>query len=234
VEKYVEVKPSIIKRPTLVFGNKFLLEDSEFDESAPATWNLGSVTKASPSNPSSLEHTNGAQNLSSSYNTGTIATAGLLQIGFPKDNKKYPKLHILRIAKDFGRGAGEVNWLKKFATDQLIPALQSYGFNISSHEVTEVEVGKIYNRTRKSISEKLSEAYDKWTAMYKNKEAPSLILVILPNAKKDIPLYSDIKWWSDCVVGIPTACVTHGAIDKFKSNNAKDRAQLPNFLANIW
>lgn len=48
------------------------------------------------------------------------------------------------------------------------------------------------------------------------------VLIILPS--KMISLYSDVKWWGDCVAGVPTICITH--------NKMKDDSE--DMMANIW
>lgn len=55
-------------------------------------------------------------------------------------------------------------------------------------------------------------------------KAPDMILFILPG--KDAAIYADIKWWADCVGGVPSICVTgdaiHKAVGKPPKANAKD------------
>ncbi|TGO14137.1 hypothetical protein BTUL_0057g00030 [Botrytis tulipae] len=44
---------------------------------------------------------------------------------------------------------------------------------------------------------------------------PPLVVVLLPNGKKSgAELYSDVKWWGDCVSGIPTVCVSRDGVDR--------------------
>jgi eukaryotic translation initiation factor 2C len=49
------------------------------------------------------------------------------------------------------------------------------------------------------------------------------MLVVLP--KRDIPLYSEIKRWGDCEVGIPTVCITNDKLKKVGDATLR---------ANIW
>ncbi|TGO47378.1 hypothetical protein BCON_0280g00050 [Botryotinia convoluta] len=41
---------------------------------------------------------------------------------------------------------------------------------------------------------------------------PRLLLVVVPD--KNIRTYANIKWWGDCVAGIPTICITRGVLTK--------------------
>jgi hypothetical protein len=55
----------------------------------------------------------------------------------------------------------------------------------------------------------------------------SLIIAILPS--KDAAQYAYLKWWGDCRIGVPTICVTRGAIrDNFNANSINN-----NFLGNL-
>jgi hypothetical protein len=54
-------------------------------------------------------------------------------------------------------------------------------------------------------------------------DIPPFILMVLPS--RDIALYSEIKRWGDCVVGIPTVCITSAKL--LKVGDATLRA-------NIW
>jgi hypothetical protein len=54
-------------------------------------------------------------------------------------------------------------------------------------------------------------------------DIPSFILMVLPC--RDIALYSEVKRWGDCVVGIPTVCITSTKLLKVGD---------PTLRANIW
>ncbi|KAM0130744.1 hypothetical protein ACHAO1_007696 [Botrytis cinerea] len=44
---------------------------------------------------------------------------------------------------------------------------------------------------------------------------PPLVVVLLPNSKKsDADIYSDVKWWGDCVSGMPTVCVSTDGVER--------------------
>lgn len=44
---------------------------------------------------------------------------------------------------------------------------------------------------------------------------PPLVVVLLPNSKKSDPdMYSDVKWWGDCVSGMPTVCVSTDGVER--------------------
>jgi hypothetical protein len=67
---------------------------------------------------------------------------------------------------------------------------------------------------------------------------PSMILVVL--AADDETMYSDVKWWADCLQGVPTACVTANTVrketDHGKVTNNGDWIHTTdaNLLGNIW
>ncbi|KAF7881056.1 uncharacterized protein EAF02_006947 [Botrytis sinoallii] len=46
---------------------------------------------------------------------------------------------------------------------------------------------------------------------------PRLLLVVVPDG--DIRTYANIKWWGDCVAGIPTICITKKVLTKGKFMN---------------
>jgi hypothetical protein len=62
-------------------------------------------------------------------------------------------------------------------------------------------------------------------------EKPSNIpfmLVVLP--ERSILLYPEVKRWGDCVVGIPTVCITSNKLKQVTSNDKT----APMLRANIW
>lgn len=76
---------------------------------------------------------------------------------------------------------------------------------------------------RQNVCTTMSCAYSEVLSRLTREEARNpIVLVILPT--RSIPLYSDVKWWADCVQGVHTVCVTH----KKLLNPKQD------LLANIW
>ncbi|KAJ8063306.1 hypothetical protein OCU04_008536 [Sclerotinia nivalis] len=46
---------------------------------------------------------------------------------------------------------------------------------------------------------------------------PSLLVFILPNRKnKDPATCSDIKWWADCIKGVPSTCISDDCVWKYQ------------------
>lgn len=73
--------------------------------------------------------------------------------------------------------------IKAFA-DLLTIELRKYGFNVSNSDPCKIE-GTTSGTTRQQLKANLDNAYSRLGR-------PSLVLVVLP--KRDIPLYSDVKW----------------------------------------
>jgi hypothetical protein len=84
------------------------------------------------------------------------------------------------------------------------PSLQD-AFNQGYRE----ECRKLFNKTFLSLNQDPSKI--------------PFMLVVLP--KRDIPLYSEIKRWGDCEVGIPTVCITNDKLKKVGDATLR---------ANIW
>jgi hypothetical protein len=84
------------------------------------------------------------------------------------------------------------------------PSLQDV-FNQGYRE----ECRKLFNKTFLSLNQDPSKI--------------PFMLVVLP--KRDIPLYSEIKRWGDCEVGIPTVCITNDKLKKVGDATLR---------ANIW
>lgn len=94
----------------------------------------------------------------------------------------------------------DLSRLQLFSQEVLVPTLKSYGFNTTKCKVEDIKMDPHSGRSRENVSKQLSEKYDKWTNDGDTSSSSPLVLIVLPSIKKDIPLYSDIKWWSDCVV----------------------------------
>jgi hypothetical protein len=62
-----------------------------------------------------------------------------------------------------------------------------------------------------------------FTSLNQDPSQIPFMLVVLP--KRDIPLYSEIKRWGDCEVGIPTVCITNDKLKKVGDATLR---------ANVW
>lgn len=77
-----------------------------------------------------------------------------------------------------------------------------------------------FEARRNKWQERLDKAYS-------NLEDPSLVVVMLPF--KDTQIYSDVKWWGDCVQGIPTVCMLWLKV----KNWSRDRQKMQRLLGNL-
>lgn len=51
---------------------------------------------------------------------------------------------------------------------------------------------------------------------------PTLIVVLLPNKRlKELQTYADVKWWGDCIAGIPTVCISSDGVGKVLGRSQK-------------
>lgn len=120
--------------------------------------------------------------------------------------------------------AGDVNTLRNTFGPAICNALRGYGINTNGGlHVVEA----IYNGQRSTAKTSFDNALRSLKRLANTQDIP-LILVALPN--KDAGLYSDVKWWGDCCVGIPSICITQQTTRKYQ--------EIPkgrnNMMANLW
>jgi hypothetical protein len=114
----------------------------------------------------------------------------------------------------------------------LVNCLRDYGIRLSPHNSYSIRnirtIGSQQNQTlemkRTQFCANLNAA---WNALCPPNSqaaaAPKLAVIALAGA--DAGVYADVRWWADCVVGIPCICISPGGIEK----GAKlDRAMLGN------
>jgi len=120
--------------------------------------------------------------------------------GFHFVPEKLGTFSMIVICQEFQK-EGDEDWLqKKFKP--LVPAeLSQYGFNSKEFTVESAIIsGRDYKNLREDLRISLTRA---WKAL----KSPALVIVQLPKRDKD--LYSHVKWWGDCFVGVPTVCITY-------------------------
>ncbi|KAF4625348.1 hypothetical protein G7Y89_g12819 [Cudoniella acicularis] len=144
------------------------------------------------------------------FNGQTPATWNLVNVaksgGFASAARKCEVVHVIGIGFRKEKDNAKLYWLETFAQGTLATALRSYGLAINSAVVDEAIIPNV---NRKTVMDELTDIYNKWGT-------PQVILISLPKQKKDIPLYSHFKWWDDCVVGVPSICVTYSTLNKIK------------------
>ncbi|TGO90691.1 hypothetical protein BPOR_0054g00020 [Botrytis porri] len=138
--------------------------------------------------------------------------------GFAIIGNPYPVLYLIYIDTKHGNKA---RWDR--ATDfagVLCVDLHRYGFSTGTGKdakfIESVPMSTSVNPTarRAGFSATLNSA----VARLKQRGGgidPPLVVVLLPYPKKsEAGLYSDVKWWGDCISGIPTVCVSTDGVDR--------------------
>lgn len=113
-----------------------------------------------------------------------------------------------------------VQEIKKFG-NHLLKALPKYGFPTTEY-AGEPPVTYHFNDDpqvrRKQFCADLTTVFEKL-------ESPALLLVLLSGDGAGI--YSDLKWWADCVQGVATVCITPTAVNRdFKAKGDSDDNNL--------
>lgn len=118
--------------------------------------------------------------------------------------------------------------------------IKKYGLKFEGFETCGVKLnsGSNAQERRGQVTKALQRVYDHLEARLCRH--PPLILFILPS--KDLTTYADVKWWADCVRGVPTVCITADGVfkavgrvpngkppfDKTRRNNTLDFKVLGN------
>lgn len=174
---------------------------------------------------------------------------------FYNTKTKYPVLFVLSISPDFpipdkrnqkGKWTSNTDNFKKYLT----AALKRFGLETAMHLETSLtlrslQVGNSPASRRSNVKGKLNTAFDDlWKQSRKaygeDEEAngedgkapyPDVVVVLLPNSKAGKPeLYSDIKWWSDCIAGIRTVCVSNDGVWTIIKYQGGNRMPLANLM----
>ncbi|KAF7879476.1 hypothetical protein EAF04_000672 [Stromatinia cepivora] len=131
-------------------------------------------------------------------------------------------LHIIRLNLEDNAPFEKV---VKFAQD-LKSKIEGYGIIFENG-------GRIYNagfsQNRTVLGTHLTAALTDLTAGDGNRK-PKLLLIVVPN--KNIQTYANIKWWGDCIAGIPTICISAGVLTKTK-NGSTDVGVISNVSLKI-
>lgn len=182
--------------------------------SARSNWNLEKVAKK----------------LDDEDDKGNVDGKGLLRV-----SNKYPKLYAIVITafsskiKDTEK---EVEWLKRWLDEILQPQLRRYGFSthVNSVASTSPRLG------RQNIVNALNQAYAELRSSEKSENPdwkPPLILITFPQNANREDYYPDVKWWGDCIRGVPTMCLTYKSLARFPASCDKEEKELNSLLANI-
>jgi hypothetical protein len=113
----------------------------------------------------------------------------------------------------------------------LFKEFQKYGMANSDLKFEKVSCTRVptvdssSSEYRRHCTDLLNDAYQYLIDNKSDEAVIPAILVILPS--KDASLYAEVKWWGDCVKGVPTICITKQKIQKAST----DRGGL---LANVW
>ncbi|KAF7911733.1 uncharacterized protein EAE98_011848 [Botrytis deweyae] len=149
--------------------------------------------------------------------------------GFDVVSNVYPKLFVINLTQH--RNA--VTFI-----ETLMGQLRNYGFSAQTYSMAPAIIDAGLNAMtsqlrRASVTTILNAVVTRWEQQFNLTGIP-LIIVLLPNSKKSNPrLYSDVKWWGDCVRGIPTVCISEDAIRKGAKKQGGDIKIDFNLMANI-
>ncbi|KAI9646022.1 hypothetical protein NHQ30_005460 [Ciborinia camelliae] len=139
-----------------------------------------------------------------------------------KKTSPSPSLHIIRLETPNNASPPQV---KQFS-DHLISNIKSFGIEFNGDVRIEDAIGQTNNlfpTDRLASNTSLSAALTGLRRRNKGSN-PTLLLVVVPN--KDKRTYANIKWWGDCIVGIPTICISKDVLNK-------DEKKIVGVIANI-
>jgi len=149
---------------------------------------------------------------------------GLLHV---KD-EKLPEIHIIKIGQS--NGYAQIPGFLGLFTQEL----PQYGFrdSIPIKNIIAVSGDKANDmkETRRKMAYDLDQAYAQ--IVQSTATHPSLIFIFLPD--KGAELYANVKWWSDCIKGIPTMCISADAIKQAVLGTSKHPGNDLTVLANLW
>ncbi|TGO18599.1 hypothetical protein BPAE_0378g00050 [Botrytis paeoniae] len=123
---------------------------------------------------------------------------------FADTGNSISNLHIIRLNLNHNASREEV---MKFARD-LRKKIEDYGVTFTGNESIS---DAAFSPNRSLFCTRLDAALAALRAKNGSRN-PRLLLVVIPD--KNIRTYANIKWWDDCVAGIPTICITRGVLTK--------------------
>ncbi|TEY53574.1 hypothetical protein BOTCAL_0244g00010 [Botryotinia calthae] len=130
---------------------------------------------------------------------------------FAETGNSIPALHLIRLESNHNASTEQV---EKFAED-LRNTIKKYGITLTKKAIIS---DAVFSPTRSLFCNGLNAALTVLREKNHHKN-PRLLLVVVPD--KHIQTYSDIKWWGDCIAGIPTICITSGVLNKGRSIDGK-------------
>ncbi|KUJ21353.1 Piwi-domain-containing protein [Mollisia scopiformis] len=144
-----------------------------------------------------------------------LATWDLKHMKFYKTSSNLLQLKIIRIEQPARLHGPSMNDVKIFGA-QLLDKLPKYNVNFNGSvavvNVTAVRDGSAAER-RTAWAQSLEQA---WIELKK----PGFLLIAL--ATENATIFSDIKFWCDCVKGVPSMCVKPKCIAKNKEKSRPD------------
>ncbi|KAF5873532.1 putative piwi-domain-containing protein [Botrytis fragariae] len=123
---------------------------------------------------------------------------------FAETGSSISNLHIIRLNVENNADKAEVMNLAR----DLSRRIGDYGVTITGNESV-CDAAFSLNRSNFCIGLNAALAALRSRNSSRN---PRLLLVVVPD--KNIRTYANIKWWGDCVAGIPTICITKGVLAK--------------------
>ncbi|KAF7949123.1 hypothetical protein EAE96_008292 [Botrytis aclada] len=125
---------------------------------------------------------------------------------FAESGKSIPNLHIIRLDHTDNADKAAV---QKFARD-LRDKIRGYGISLKGNASIS---DAAYSPNRLPFCFALNAALEAIRSR-NGSINPRLLLVVVPD--KNIRTYANIKWWGDCIAGIPTICITTRVLTKGK------------------
>ncbi|KAF7937288.1 uncharacterized protein EAE98_001602 [Botrytis deweyae] len=156
--------------------------------------------------------------ISASWNLSDVKEFNLAQ--------KYSELRIICVTREENISDEQKKIVSKFA-EALATQLKGHGLQTQSFKgnVPTVAWPKVNEEKKpfKTAAERREVVNGLLTTCLKRGNVTRLVFVILPD--KDAAIYSDIKWWGDCNLGIATICVCPPAV-RNKSSGILDNLSL--------
>lgn len=135
---------------------------------------------------------------------------------FAETGTSISNLQIIRLNTVDNASQSQV---RKFAQD-LRRKIGDYGVTFTGGESI---FNAAFSRNRLNFCTALNTALEFLRSKNRGRN-PRLLLVVVP--KKDISTYANIKWWGDCVAGIPTICITRKVLTKGKEDNHRIQSDI--------
>jgi hypothetical protein len=122
-------------------------------------------------------------------------------------------LSIIKI-RDSGGWSVEDSEVIDVFVDNFTAKLGSYGLTVNQAN----PIADAIHGNRDQLARNLDNACNQFGT-------PPLVIVLLPS--KDARTYGNVKWWADCVRGVPTLCVTKEKLRKNCLQLDKSGGRIP-------